>query len=47
MKTFEIWWKDLTEEAKQDYLEFFGFNKDDYDDYTPIATVDIDEDVLN
>ena len=47
MLTFEIWWKDLTKEAQQEYLGYFGFNEDDFDDYTQIATVDIDEDALN
>jgi hypothetical protein len=45
--TFEIWWKDLTKEAQQEYLELFGRKEEDMDDYTMVATVDIDEDALD
>ncbi len=46
MLTFDIWWKDLTKEAQQEYLRFFGFKEEDFDDYTLIACVDVEEEAL-
>lgn len=42
MKSFKIWWKDLTEETQREFLDFFGFDAYDFDDYIVIAIVDID-----
>lgn len=47
MKTFEIWWRDLTESAQKEYLEFFGLSEGEMNDHTVIATVDINEDALD
>lgn len=41
MKTFQIFWHDLTEEAQERLQELYD---DNYSDVIPIATIDIEYD---
>lgn len=45
MKTFEIYYKDLTPEAKRRFLEFAGVANAEEGNYDvfPIATVDLED----
>ena len=42
MKTFEIFWDDLTPEAQQRLYEFLGGENGNYDVF-PIATLEVEE----
>lgn len=41
MKTFEIYFEDLTQEAQQAYMDFIG---DEINEIIPIASISIEED---
>lgn len=43
MKTFKIYWDDLTEECKARLLDFLGSENGNYDVF-PLATLEVEDD---